>query len=183
MLTESNRTLRNYGFAIKCIFNDLSNENFYVFHNDNFFEAHVLSSHENTLYYSLIQLIMEEYLNDDSDSVNINTLSIRKNKALNLVNKSNLTLFMVEKIIRNWINEHWFETVDNENITLGIRTIVQNGSYLVDLYGLKTCSKCNFVCFYGHKCSKCKKIIHSYCSLDENCFNCDLPLLLNQKTL
>lgn len=183
LLTESNRTLRNYGFAIKHIFNEVAHENFYVFQNeinDNFLG--VLSTPENQLFYSLIRLIIEEYA-EESDDGDLNALSIRKNKALNSVNKSNIALYMVEKIIKNWINQYWFEVLPNGNITLGIRTIVQYGSYLIDNYHLKACSKCNFVCFYGNKCSKCKIMIHSYCSLEVICPTCQVPLLLDQKTL
>ncbi|OTF74163.1 hypothetical protein BLA29_004899 [Euroglyphus maynei] len=186
-IMNANQTLRGYGFTIKKVFCESNDKTFYVFTNeieDALTAKSVLTRNENAFYYLLIESIVKPFLESNDDTFNFSEhLAIGITSANNLARKANITIILGEKIIKNWINQYWFQKIDSESkITLGVRTLAQKSGYLIRKYGLSACKHCSIVCFHGVKCSKCNVCWHEKClpSNTLTCSSCSSPLLMDQ---
>ncbi|KPM08257.1 hypothetical protein QR98_0067730 [Sarcoptes scabiei] len=103
-------------------------------------------------------------------------------EAINLTGELNLPMIVGEKMIMNWIYEHWFCQINTGTITLGPRVLAEKADYLEQKHHLPKCSECYIICLGGHKCPDCLKFIHESCSDSlQKCIDCRTDLLLNQK--
>lgn len=198
-IMNANRIFRHYGFTIRKVFSESIDETFYYLLTNDIEDVlnakSTWTQAENAFYHLLLDAIIQPFLEndfdiDDEDAFNVaKHLAIGMTSANNLARNTTIAIILGEKIVKNWINQHWFKQIDSGNkITLGVRTIAQKSSYLIRKYGLSACKYCSLVCFHGFFCSQCNVCWHEKC-LPVNsttllspllCSSCDSPLAVNQ---
>ena len=88
--------------------------------------------------------MMDTYLQEggsavriDAESINYGLMSIGNTAAINLARKSNLSLTLGEKCIKNSTSMHYFEPFRRDRLTIGIRTLTMMSGYLNTKFAAK----------------------------------------------
>ncbi|KAF7490166.1 hypothetical protein SSS_02426 [Sarcoptes scabiei] len=191
MVTSANRIFRNYGFIIKKFFFNPNQTTYYILMNeidDSQIRQNVWPQKDNSFFHLVIDSIVEKKstslsTNMDQDEIYTTNSQFRMGlkEAINLTGELNLPMIVGEKMIMNWIYEHWFYQINTGTITLGPRVLAEKADYLEQKHHLPKCSECYIICLGGHKCPDCLKFIHESCSDSlQKCIDCRTDLLLNQ---
>lgn len=167
LITRFNRKVREFGFQIRTIEDDFSNNTFYIFCNnidDNISKQKVFPLGVSKLFFLIIKEIVTAFLDNEGEPETIRPY-IKFENALELWHQmgSEFTRKAARKFISGWCRDFYFRRVKTGNLALGVRTLVEFSTYLKQTYGLLACHKCDLVCVVGINCVQCNQIHHRSC--------------------
>lgn len=135
---------------------------------------------DGTLYYALINNSDNEISRQSNEWTNKEILYLRKlisaiiesehsfissTKALNIGREEgiNISMTSAEKLIERWIQYKWFEDINDGNIAIGIRTLLELNVYIRENFEVEDCFRCKLLCIRGSNCINCETKLHFHC--------------------
>lgn len=143
LIRTVNRQLLSLGYEIKKVDEVVSNEVYYMLIDKNCesqrkIQESLWSKKEVKLFFLIFDAIMSRP-NEENDETGqpFQRYSTKLTNAVNLSRQAELTMVLADKLIRTWIDRHFFVQIGDSSITLGIRAIIEYRDCLEKKYELR----------------------------------------------
>jgi len=90
---------------------------------------------------------------------------ISSTKALNIGREDELKFSITgaEGLINKWVEQKWLEEINEGNVAIGVRTLLEMNVYIREHFEVQDCYRCKALCIRGSNCMSCEIKLHFHC--------------------